>query len=187
MKSDRGFARYFAYLNYFVLSMLRARARPATTSLLIVGWAFVGAASYMLISFWYRRTTATQGRHQGVRDQRRRRRRARDRDVHHPRPHRHRRLPGQLPCRQPRLRSRSDEPRDRMPDVPHRRVRQVRPGAAAHVASGRDGGPDAGLLPDPCRDDGDGRRLPDRAPARAVRAAPRPRRTSARSSAARRC
>ena len=27
---------------------------------LIVGWAFVGAASYMLISFWYRRTTATR-------------------------------------------------------------------------------------------------------------------------------
>jgi NADH-quinone oxidoreductase subunit L len=26
---------------------------------LIVGWAFVGAASYFLISFWYRRTTAT--------------------------------------------------------------------------------------------------------------------------------
>ena len=28
--------------------------------LLIVGWAFVGAASYLLISFWYRRKTATQ-------------------------------------------------------------------------------------------------------------------------------
>jgi NADH-quinone oxidoreductase subunit L len=28
--------------------------------LLIVGWAFVGAASYLLISFWYRRTTATR-------------------------------------------------------------------------------------------------------------------------------
>ena len=27
--------------------------------LLIVGWAFVGFASYALISFWYRRTTAT--------------------------------------------------------------------------------------------------------------------------------
>ncbi len=27
--------------------------------LLIVGWAFVGAASYLLISFWYRRKTAT--------------------------------------------------------------------------------------------------------------------------------
>src|SRR5271166_1587652 len=28
--------------------------------LLIIGWAFVGAASYLLISFWYRRTTATR-------------------------------------------------------------------------------------------------------------------------------
>ena len=28
--------------------------------MLIVGWAFVGAASYLLISFWYRRTTATR-------------------------------------------------------------------------------------------------------------------------------
>jgi NADH-quinone oxidoreductase subunit L len=28
--------------------------------LLIVGWAFVGAASYLLISYWYRRTTATR-------------------------------------------------------------------------------------------------------------------------------
>ena len=28
--------------------------------LLIVGWAFVGAASYLLISFWYRRNTATR-------------------------------------------------------------------------------------------------------------------------------
>src|SRR3984893_7088292 len=28
--------------------------------LLIAGWAFVGAASYLLISFWYRRTTATK-------------------------------------------------------------------------------------------------------------------------------
>jgi NADH-quinone oxidoreductase subunit L len=28
--------------------------------MLIAGWAFVGAASYLLISFWYRRTTATR-------------------------------------------------------------------------------------------------------------------------------
>ena len=28
--------------------------------LLIVGWAFVGFASYALISFWYRRGTATK-------------------------------------------------------------------------------------------------------------------------------
>src|SRR4051794_16553762 len=58
MESDRGYARYFAYLNYFVFSMLLL-VLAANFVLLIVGWAFVGAASYLLISFWYRRTTAT--------------------------------------------------------------------------------------------------------------------------------
>ncbi|MFZ0040573.1 MAG: NADH-quinone oxidoreductase subunit L [Solirubrobacteraceae bacterium] len=58
MKSDRGYARYFAYLNYFVFSMLLL-VLAGNFLLLIVGWAFVGAASYLLISFWYRRTTAT--------------------------------------------------------------------------------------------------------------------------------
>jgi NADH-quinone oxidoreductase subunit L len=58
MKGDKGFARYFAYLNYFVLSMLLL-VLAGNFVLLIVGWAFVGAASYMLISFWYRRKTAT--------------------------------------------------------------------------------------------------------------------------------
>jgi NADH-quinone oxidoreductase subunit L len=58
MASDRGYARYFAYLNYFVFSMLLL-VLAANFLLLIVGWAFVGAASYILISFWYRRTTAT--------------------------------------------------------------------------------------------------------------------------------
>ena len=59
MASDRGYARYFAYLNYFVLSMLLL-VLAGNFVLLIVGWAFVGAASYLLISFWYRRTTATR-------------------------------------------------------------------------------------------------------------------------------
>jgi NADH-quinone oxidoreductase subunit L len=58
MASDRGYARYFAYLNYFVFSMLLL-VLAANFILLIVGWAFVGAASYLLISFWYRRATAT--------------------------------------------------------------------------------------------------------------------------------
>jgi NADH-quinone oxidoreductase subunit L len=58
MTSDRGDSRYFAYLNYFVLSMLLL-VLAGNFLLLIVGWAFVGAASYLLISFWYRRTTAT--------------------------------------------------------------------------------------------------------------------------------
>jgi NADH-quinone oxidoreductase subunit L len=59
LDEDRGFARYFAYLNFFVFSMLLL-VLAGNFLLLIVGWAFVGAASYLLISFWYRRTTATR-------------------------------------------------------------------------------------------------------------------------------
>jgi NADH-quinone oxidoreductase subunit L len=59
MASDRGYARFFAYLNFFVFSMLLL-VMAGNFLVLIVGWAFVGAASYILISFWYRRTTATQ-------------------------------------------------------------------------------------------------------------------------------
>jgi NADH-quinone oxidoreductase subunit L len=58
MDSDRGYSRFFAYLNFFVFSMLLL-VLAGNFFLLIVGWAFVGAASYLLISFWYRRTTAT--------------------------------------------------------------------------------------------------------------------------------
>jgi NADH-quinone oxidoreductase subunit L len=59
MTADRGYSRYFSYLNYFVFSMLLLLL-AGNFLLLIVGWAFVGAASYLLISFWYRRTTATR-------------------------------------------------------------------------------------------------------------------------------
>jgi NADH-quinone oxidoreductase subunit L len=59
MDKDRGFVRYFSYLNFFVFSMLLL-VLAGNFLLLIVGWAFVGAASYLLISFWYRRTTATK-------------------------------------------------------------------------------------------------------------------------------
>jgi NADH-quinone oxidoreductase subunit L len=59
LDEDRGFARFFAYLNFFVFSMLLL-VLAGNFLLLIVGWAFVGAASYLLISFWYRRTTATR-------------------------------------------------------------------------------------------------------------------------------
>jgi NADH-quinone oxidoreductase subunit L len=58
MDSDRGYARFFSYLNYFVLSMLLL-VLASNFVVLIIGWAFVGAASYLLISFWYRRNTAT--------------------------------------------------------------------------------------------------------------------------------
>ncbi len=58
LTSDRGFNRFFSYLNFFVFSMLLL-VLAGNLILLIVGWAFVGFASYALISFWYRRTTAT--------------------------------------------------------------------------------------------------------------------------------
>ena len=59
LSGDEGYARFFAYLNFFVFSMLLL-VLAGNFVLLIVGWAFVGAASYLLISFWYRRTTATR-------------------------------------------------------------------------------------------------------------------------------
>jgi NADH-quinone oxidoreductase subunit L len=59
MEGDEGFCRYFSYLNFFVFSMLLL-VLAGNFVLLIAGWAFVGAASYLLISFWYRRTTATK-------------------------------------------------------------------------------------------------------------------------------
>jgi len=58
MVSDQGYARFFAYLNFFVFSMLLL-VLAGNFVLLVVGWAFVGFASYALISFWYRRATAT--------------------------------------------------------------------------------------------------------------------------------
>jgi NADH-quinone oxidoreductase subunit L len=58
MKSDEGYHRFFSYLNFFVFSMLLL-VLAGNFVLLIVGWAFVGFASYALISFWYRRKTAT--------------------------------------------------------------------------------------------------------------------------------
>jgi NADH-quinone oxidoreductase subunit L len=59
MGGDRGYARYFAYLNFFVFSML-VLVLAANFVILIIGWAFVGAASYLLISYWYRRDTAVK-------------------------------------------------------------------------------------------------------------------------------
>jgi NADH-quinone oxidoreductase subunit L len=58
MDSDRGYRRYFSFLNFFVFSMLLL-VLAGNFVILIVGWAFVGFASYALISFWYRRRTAT--------------------------------------------------------------------------------------------------------------------------------
>jgi NADH-quinone oxidoreductase subunit L len=59
LTEDRGYNRYFSYLNFFVFSMLLL-VLAGDLIILIVGWAFVGFASYALISFWYRRDTAVK-------------------------------------------------------------------------------------------------------------------------------
>jgi NADH-quinone oxidoreductase subunit L len=52
MHGDRGFARYFAYLNLFTTAML-VLVLADNLLLLFVGWEGVGLCSYLLIGFWY--------------------------------------------------------------------------------------------------------------------------------------
>ena len=59
MKSDEGYHRFFSYLNFFVFSML-VLVLGGNFIMLTIGWALVGFASYALISYWYRRHTATK-------------------------------------------------------------------------------------------------------------------------------
>ncbi len=57
MAGDKGYARYFAYLNLFVASMLLL-VLGNNYLLMFVGWEGVGLCSYLLIGFWYEKTTA---------------------------------------------------------------------------------------------------------------------------------
>jgi NADH-quinone oxidoreductase subunit L len=52
MAGDKGFARFFAYLNLFIFSML-VLILADNLPLLFVGWEGVGLCSYLLIGFWY--------------------------------------------------------------------------------------------------------------------------------------
>jgi len=52
MHGDRGFARFFAYLNLFTTAML-ILVLADNLVLLFVGWEGVGLCSYLLIGFWY--------------------------------------------------------------------------------------------------------------------------------------
>src|SRR5437870_7123038 len=57
MREDPGYSRFFAYMNLFVLSMLLL-VLSGNLVWLIIGWAGVGLCSYLLISFWFERTSA---------------------------------------------------------------------------------------------------------------------------------
>jgi NADH-quinone oxidoreductase subunit L len=62
MAGDKGFARFFAYLNLFIFSML-VLILADNLALLFVGWEGVGLCSYLLIGFWYEdRANTTAGK-----------------------------------------------------------------------------------------------------------------------------
>jgi NADH-quinone oxidoreductase subunit L len=52
MHGDRGFWRFFAYLNLFIFAML-ILVLADNFLLMFVGWEGVGLCSYLLIGFWY--------------------------------------------------------------------------------------------------------------------------------------
>ena len=57
MAHDPGKRRFFAYLNFFMFSMLLL-VLAANFLLLFVAWELVGLSSYLLIGFWYQRRSA---------------------------------------------------------------------------------------------------------------------------------
>jgi NADH-quinone oxidoreductase subunit L len=57
MHDDPEYSRFFSYLNLFIFSMLVLVA-AADFFFLIVGWALVGLASYLLIGFWREKPSA---------------------------------------------------------------------------------------------------------------------------------
>jgi len=57
MHGDAGYARYFSYLNLFLFFMTTL-VLAGNILLMFVGWEGVGLASYLLIGFWYQKTSA---------------------------------------------------------------------------------------------------------------------------------
>ena len=180
MAGDDEERRYFAYMAFFVFSMLML-VEGGNLLLLLVGWGLVGLASYLLIGFHHDRPSAIAAAKKafvvnavgdaimalglflaiakvGVLDF----------DVVF-----------EAASSGRALRHGGDAGRAR---TARRRRREVGPDPVPHVASGRDGGPDTGLRADPCRDDGDRRRLPDLPHAPGVRGGAATSSTSPRSS-----
>src|SRR5437773_9105173 len=56
-EDDPSYARFFTYMDVFILSMLML-VLAGNFVFLIVGWALVGLSSYLLIGFWYQRRSA---------------------------------------------------------------------------------------------------------------------------------
>lgn len=59
MDHDEEFAKFFAFLNFFIFAMLLL-VLAGQLLLFFVGWEGVGLASYLLIGFWYQRPEAAE-------------------------------------------------------------------------------------------------------------------------------
>ena len=57
MAHEEGYARYFSYLNLFLFFMTTL-VLAGNVLLMFVGWEGVGLASYLLIGFWFQKTSA---------------------------------------------------------------------------------------------------------------------------------
>ncbi len=57
MAHEKGYWRYFAYLNLFMFFMT-VLVLAGNALLMFVGWEGVGLASYLLIGFWFQKTSA---------------------------------------------------------------------------------------------------------------------------------
>jgi NADH-quinone oxidoreductase subunit L len=57
MAHEKGYWRYFAYLNLFLFFMT-VLVLAGNALLMFVGWEGVGLASYLLIGFWFQKTSA---------------------------------------------------------------------------------------------------------------------------------
>ncbi len=57
MSHDPGYWRFFAYLNFFMFSMLLLVLADSWL-VVFVAWELVGLSSYLLIGFWYRKRSA---------------------------------------------------------------------------------------------------------------------------------
>jgi NADH-quinone oxidoreductase subunit L len=59
MDGDDEERRYFAYISFFVFSMLML-VQGGNLLMLLIGWGLVGLSSYLLIGFWHDRPSAVQ-------------------------------------------------------------------------------------------------------------------------------
>ncbi len=191
MHHDPHRPRFFAYLSLFTFAMLMLVTSDNLVQMFF-GWEGVGLASYLLIGFWYKKPSANAAAIKAfvvnrvgdfgfaARPVRRLRAVRLGRFRHHLRQRRH--LPaGRRPWRGsgrrrsggtwrdraqfPRLSARQGvRAHRRLPAAVHGRDGQVGAGAAAHLAAGRHGRPDAGFGADPRRHHGHRRRLHAGAP-----------------------